>query len=203
MGAGRKPAGAQSGVSHLRRPSLNRHLPVHITLRVRPQVWNLRTRRCFRFIERAFGVGCDRFGFRLVHFSVQRNHFHLVCEGNDRRALSRGLQGIAIRLAKGLNAVMGRKGRVFADRYHEHVLRTPSEVKHAVHYVLHNASHHRQPLERAVDPFCSLAATQACVTARSWLLCNATAGARPKPRAPTATFPKTDGRFQVQFGIRR
>jgi hypothetical protein len=31
--------------------------------------------------------------------------------------------------------MMGREGRVFDDRYHARVLRTPTEVRHAIHYV--------------------------------------------------------------------
>lgn len=103
-----------------------------------PHVWNLRSRRSFRVLSQAFAGGCDRRGFRLVHFSVQGNHLHLVVEAPDEERLSRGLQGLAVRIARRLNRMMGRKGRVFADRYHGHVLRTPSEVARAVAYVLGN-----------------------------------------------------------------
>jgi len=103
-----------------------------------PYVWNLRSRRSFRVLSRAFAGGCDRHGFRLVHYSVQGNHIHLVVEAPDEVSLARGLQGLAVRIARGLNRMMGRKGKVFADRYHSHVLRTPSEVARAVAYVLGN-----------------------------------------------------------------
>jgi hypothetical protein len=74
-------------VPHQRRPALAPRHPVHATWRVLPHVWNLRSRRCF---ER----GRDRFGFRLVHFSVQGNHIHLVVEAPGERALARGMQGL-------------------------------------------------------------------------------------------------------------
>jgi len=79
---------------------------------------------------------------RLVHYSVQGNHLHLLVEAKGREALSRGMQGLTIRLARGLNRVMGRRGKVFADRYHARALRTPGEVRHALAYVLLNAEHH-------------------------------------------------------------
>jgi hypothetical protein len=47
-----------------------------------------------------------------------------------------------IRIARGLNAMMGRTGPVFEDRYHAHVLRTPAEVRNALRYVLGNYSSH-------------------------------------------------------------
>src|SRR6476659_4974099 len=126
-GAGR-PKKKNAGVSHLKRPSLPKSYPVHITLKVRGDVPNLRTEKRFLAAKKAFRYGCDRFGMRLIEFSVQSNHIHLIVEGNDRRSLSRGMQGLLIRLAKQINRVCKRSGHVFADRYHEHILRTVAEV---------------------------------------------------------------------------
>ena len=124
-GAGR-PKKPDAGVSHLTRPKLANRYPVHVTLRVLPHVWNLRARRCFKPLQRCFFAGKARFGFRLVEFTVLRDHIHLVAEANDARALSRGMQGLNIRMAKALNRVMQRRGSVFADRYHARILRTPT-----------------------------------------------------------------------------
>jgi REP element-mobilizing transposase RayT len=142
-GAGRRPKGETAGVSHRTRPALGSRFPVHVTLRMQPEVWSLRSRRSFRVLERAFFAGSDRFGFRLCEFSIQGNHMHLLVEASDRRALSRGLQGLGIRIAKGLNRMMGRKGRVFTDRYHAHILRTPTEARHAMNYLRDNHRRHR------------------------------------------------------------
>jgi REP element-mobilizing transposase RayT len=156
---GRPPNPGGPGVSHLRRPPIRRTTPVHVTIRMRRHVYNLRSRRCFRPIEKAFLAGRDRFGFRLNHFSVQGNHVHLIAEAHDEAALSRGMQGLAIRIAKALNRVMNRKGAVFADRYFADVLRTVTEARHAVHYVLHNRQRHSRqwgpPAPSAPDPYSS------------------------------------------------
>jgi putative transposase len=179
-GAGRKPTGARAGVPHAARPRLSKHHPVHVTWRVLPHVWNLRSRRSFRVLSDAFARACDRRGFRLVHFSVQGNHLHLVVEAPDEVRLARGLQGLAVRIARGLNRMMGRKGNVFADRYHGHVLRTPAEVARAVAYVLGNFFVHAlRRGERiditSADEFSSAALPETgppLVTApRTWLLC--------------------------------
>ena len=103
-----------------------------------PDVWNLRSRRSFRELSAAFAETCNRAGFRLIHFSVQGNHRHLIVEASDEVRLSRGLQGLAVRIARRLNRLMGRTGKVFADRFHQHVLRSPAEVARAVAYVLGN-----------------------------------------------------------------
>jgi putative transposase len=145
-----------------------------------PHVWNLRSRRCFRLLAEAFAAGCDRLGFRVVHFSVQGNHLHLVVEAPDATRLARGLQGLAVRIARRLNRLMNRKGKVFADRYHAHVLRTPAEVARAVIYVLGNFFVHalrrgERPVGNRIDEYSS-----SCLAAggpprvarpRTWLLC--------------------------------
>src|SRR5690242_3120258 len=79
-GAGRKPNGARAGVPHRLRPTFKRTMPLHVTLRMADHVWNLRSRRSFRVLERALSVAADRFGARIVQFSVQRNHIHLLVE---------------------------------------------------------------------------------------------------------------------------
>ncbi len=137
-GAGRKPKLDRPGVQHVSRPTLSKHHPVHVTWRVLPHVWNLRSQRSFRRIAAAFAAACGRDGFRVVHFSIQVNHLHLIVEAADAVQLSRGLQGLAIRIARGMNRLMGCRGKVFADRFHEHVLRSPVQVARAVAYVLGN-----------------------------------------------------------------
>src|SRR6478752_5525505 len=141
-GAGRKPTRAQSSVVHRRRPVLKRRFPVHVTWRMTDGVWNLRSRRCFTALSRAFWGGANRFGFRLVHYSVQGNHVHLLVEAEDEKALGRGMKGLGVRVAKGLNRVMRRHGKVLDDRYHGHILRTPTEVRRAREYLLQNARRH-------------------------------------------------------------
>jgi REP element-mobilizing transposase RayT len=141
-GAGRKPSGERAGVMHRTRPELKPRFPVHVTWRMRKDVWNLRSARCFGALKLAFYSGADRFGFKLVHYSVQGNHLHLLVEAHDERALSRGMNGMGVRVARRLNRVMGRHGKVLADRYHAHILRTPTEVKRARDYLLQNARKH-------------------------------------------------------------
>lgn len=140
-GAGRK-AGEQPRTRHLSRLHFRRPLPAHVTLRVRRDVPSLRTVPIVRAIERTFGDGCVRPGFRLVHYSLQGNHAHLVVEAQDRDALGRGMKAIAARLARAVNRVAKRRGAVLADRYHSRMLSTPREAHHALRYVLLNARRH-------------------------------------------------------------
>jgi len=81
-----------------------------------------------------------------------------------------------------VNRIAGRHGRVWGDRFHAHALRTPSEVRNGLAYVLLNARKHRT-IGSGMDP-CSSAAwflgwkervSPPCVPnplarARTWLL---------------------------------
>ena len=164
-GAGRPPNHARAGVSHLTRPAFAHRFPVHVTWRMDREVWNLRSRRCFSVMQRAMYAGASRFGFRLVHYAVMGNHVHLIVEAPDRVALGRAMKGLGVRIARALNRVMKRRGRVIGDRYHAHVLKTPAEVKRARTYLLTNAREHYG--YRFADPFAS---QRAVVEARTWLL---------------------------------
>jgi hypothetical protein len=89
--------------------------------------------------------------FRVVHFSVQTDHLHVLVEADSRRALLRGIQGLAGRCARAVNRGWDRRGPVWAHRYHARPLRTPTEVRHALAYVLLNFRKHlRAP--PSVDP---------------------------------------------------
>ncbi len=140
-GAGRKP-GPSPRVLHRSREKFARGLPCHVTLKVRPGVPSLRTVKLVDEVRRTFSKGCERGEFRLVHYSLQDDHAHLVVEAKDKHALGRGMKAIGVRLARAVNRVFGRTGRVLADRYHLSVLRNPTQVRNALAYVLLNARRH-------------------------------------------------------------
>ena len=141
-GAGRKPSGACAMAPHSARPALSRHHPVHVTTRLCAGLPRLRHPAELEVLRRAFAAGADRCGCRLVHFSVQNDHLHLLLEAASADALSRGVKGLLVRIARALNRTWRRKGRVFADRFHAHALRTPREVRNALVYVLNNSRKH-------------------------------------------------------------
>ena len=96
--------------------------------------------------------------FRICQFSIQGNHIHLICEATNEIALARGIQGWSVRVARGLNGHLDREGAVFDDRYHVEILKTPSQTRHALCYVLQNAQRHGERLDpqfHGIDPFSS------------------------------------------------
>jgi REP element-mobilizing transposase RayT len=157
IGAGRK-RGPDPRNEHRARAPLASRFPCHVTLKVRRGLPSLRTANLVRALERSFAAACERGRFRLVHYSIQNDHLHAIVEATSHRDLASGMKAIGSRLARAVNRVLGRRGRVLTDRYHLHVLRTPREVRSALAYVLLNARRHlakrghRPPPHPEVDP---------------------------------------------------
>jgi REP element-mobilizing transposase RayT len=154
-GGGRKKS-KDSGVSHLKREWESKHVPVHVTAKLVDGLPSLRTGPCFRVIRAAFREGRERAGrradgeFRLIEYSVQETHVHMIVEASDADALARGVAGLLIRIARGLNKGWERTGKVWADRFHSRLLRTPREVRNALRYLFANARKHGLRLARGV-----------------------------------------------------
>ena len=140
--AGRKRIAARPQVKHRTRRELDGRTPVHITLRVMPDVARLRTRDQHQAIRAAFARTCTRDDFRICQYSIQGNHLHLVVEAANKRALASGMTGFQTSCARRLNAIKARTGRVFADRYHVRYLTNLAQVRRALCYVLNNWRRH-------------------------------------------------------------
>jgi putative transposase len=174
-GPGRPPKGPRAGSPHKARPEINRHKAVHIVLRAVPEVGGLRKRFMYQALREATLTVALRElhdkedgGFRIVHVSIQNTHVHLIVEADNKRALSRGMQSFQISAAKHINRMYSeklrlevrRRGTVFPDRYHEEIIETPKQARHALSYVLNNWRKHREDRGETqrkwrVDPFSS------------------------------------------------
>ena len=181
---------------HRVRPALAARFPVHVTVKVRDDVRNLRTKLCFSALKKAFLDGREKIGFRMVGYSIQGNHIHLLVEGADAQALSRGMQGLLIRMARALNRALQRRGSVFADRYHEHILRTPTEVANARNYVLGNYARHYEQTRgwrlasTYVDEYAGIS-VEITAAPRTWLLKEGWRRSRSHPQPQRPILPTT------------
>ncbi|MBI4509943.1 MAG: hypothetical protein HY698_09965 [Deltaproteobacteria bacterium] len=181
-GAGRKPSGRRVGVPHRRREGFATRSAVHVTLRFRPGSGNLRGERQYQAVRGALlaARAGGRGELRVIHYSVQATHVHLLVEVERTAALCRGMQGLAIRVAKRLGVARRKRGRVFADRYHARLLRTPREVRHCLAYVLNNARHHAAQ-EHATYPRDWLDPCSSAAFFDGW---RGASSARPPPEGP-------------------
>jgi hypothetical protein len=114
-GAGRKPAPGRRAVPHRPRVEHDRHCPVHVTLRATAGVPSLRHGRLFIATRTALAAASTE-RFRVLHFSVQADHLHLLVEADEPTGFERGVRGLVIRVAKAVNRALGRRGRIWGDR---------------------------------------------------------------------------------------
>ena len=155
--AGRKP-GPRPKTAHRTRPPYCERHPVHVTLRSALRL--MRSERVVRVLRRSLRASLSRAPerFRVVEFSIQSDHLHLLVEAADKQALSRGMQGLAISMARRVNQILGRQGRFWADRFHARGLKSPRAVRHGLVYVLANFRKHApRHFPPGIDRFASAA----------------------------------------------
>jgi len=150
-GAGR-PAGKGSEVPHLKRPVFKEAEPAHVTIRICKGISSLRVKKVIRAFRRSLREVLARDDFRLVVYSIQRNHLHLIIEATDNDAMASGMKAVASRLARVVNRVFKRSGKVVDGRYHMRALTTPREVRNALAYVLLNVRKHFSERNGHVPP---------------------------------------------------
>jgi putative transposase len=119
----------------------------------------LRSQFVFPTVRAAIARTAARRGgtFRVIHFSVQEDHVHLIVEAADTAALTAGVRGLEISIAKRVNRLTFRRGRFWADRWHGRALTTPRATRHAIVYVLGNGKKHGSHRHAAIFDPCSSA----------------------------------------------
>jgi hypothetical protein len=162
-GGKRKGAGRpnRSGLaSHGTRKRVNFKVPLHINTKLRAELPNIRRKEVLKILQ-ACCLRAQKFGLRVIHYSMQSNHLHFICEAQDNVALGRGMQSLAGAFAKALKKAMLRwkgcrhvKGAVFVERYHLTAIGSPTQMKRTLRYVLLNSTKHSGG-DEYVDPYSS------------------------------------------------
>ena len=190
-GAGRKKTGRCSDAPHRVRPRVRKYDVQHVVLRTRKDVPRLRRGKTYEAIRRALQRTLGETTFRVCHTSIQRNHLHFLIEANDAPALSHGMRSLAIMAARAVNRVLGRKGKVFAYRYHATAITSPRQMRNALSYVLNNWRRHDEDesceaAQRAMlDPYST------AISFRGWREADCfavPAGYEPLPSAAPETW---------------
>jgi REP element-mobilizing transposase RayT len=152
-GAGR-PCKKDSLHRHKSREDFNPKHPLHINIKLEKGLPTLRAKASFKLVKQAI-LKARQKGLRIIHFSVQSNHLHLLIESDGKEKLAQSMQSLCTSLAKSINSRLQRKGKVFKDRYHVHILKTLREVKHAMVYIFQNFAKHTK-IPNRFDPYSTL-----------------------------------------------
>ncbi len=135
------------GVAHSSREKVTSRTPVHVNFKYKIAIRNKETLKLLRkSIQNA-----RKHGLKVLHYSFQHNHIHLILEAETNSILTKGMRSLTITFAKGVH-----KGRIQIERYHLHVLKSLREVKHAVHYVLFNQQKHEKGTYSVINDYSSV-----------------------------------------------
>lgn len=145
-GSGRKRLHSK-GVAHRKREKVNSRFALHINFKVKTSI---RNKECLKTLRHSI-QNARKKGLKILHFSLESNHVHLILEAQNNALLTQGMRSLTITFAKGVN-----KGRIQLERYHLHVLKTLRETRNAVHYVLFNHQKHRNLKKAYINDYSSL-----------------------------------------------
>ncbi len=92
-------------------------------------------------------VNSQKYDLKILHFSVQSNHIHLIIEVESSEILTSAMKSFCRTLSGKIRANSKHKvSKIFKHRHHTHTLKTPREVKLALKYVLMNGAKHLEKL---------------------------------------------------------
>jgi hypothetical protein len=137
-GAGRKltPGRLPSAPHRVRSLDVGRH-PIMVTMRALAEIPSLRSARVRELFDSVLADQRTRSyakSFAIEAHAAGDKELRLIVVGTSpkaRTALRAGMSGLFIAFARRLNAMLGRKGKVWADRWDGRELTTPQELREA------------------------------------------------------------------------
>jgi len=121
-------------VSHKARPRFAGRTALHVILRLSDHV-RLANTSVRRAVLEALREGRELHGLHVIEVGRLKDQLHLIAEAESNASLSRGMQGLSIRIAKGINRAVGAKGSIFSDHFEAFVLRSSKDLRTARHPV--------------------------------------------------------------------
>lgn len=117
-----------------------RPCPIHLTIKLNRA--DIRNKTVLIILKQAIQRARLK-GLKIIHFSLEHDHVHLYAESDNNLILSKAMQALGVSLAKRINRAYRIKGQRYKTRYHLRVLRSASEVKNVINYILKNGIKHR------------------------------------------------------------
>lgn len=145
-GSGRKRIHSK-GIAHRTREKITFKTPLHINFKFKTSI---RNKQNLRLLKRAI-MNARSHGLKIIHYSLQSNHVHLIVEAPHNSILTKGMRSLSVTFAKGL-----KLGRIQIQRYHLHVLKSIRETRNAVQYVLFNKQKHEKGTYSTIDEYSSV-----------------------------------------------
>ncbi|MGZ3787517.1 MAG: transposase [Bacteriovorax sp.] len=154
-GAGR-PAVHDAGIRHTRRPLLKKPSSLHLTVKIKKNKSDLKNKSVLSLLRRAI-MNARRQGLKVIHYSLEYDHVHLLIEAEDNHILGKGMQAFGVTLSKAINRMRNHKGGVYKHRYHFRQISGVRELKNVMNYIFTNGFKHKTA-KSIVNPYNSFRA---------------------------------------------
>lgn len=139
-GAGR-PAIQDRGIRHICRDVIKKTVNMHITIKLEKKKAGLKNKVTLQLLHKAIKKA-RMSGLRILHYTLEFDHIHLMTEADCNASLSKGMQSFGITFSKGINKIKSQNGRVYKHRYHLRLLKSRQEVRNVIAYILGNGARH-------------------------------------------------------------
>ena len=154
-GAGRPPI-HDAGIRHTERPVITRPSSLHLTVKIKSIKADLKNKSILKILKRAI-LNARKQKLKIVHFSLEYDHLHLLVEASNNIELSKGMQSFGVTIAKAINRRCKLKGGVYKHRYDFRKITSSSELKKVLSYIFNNGVKHKTSTS-IVNPYNSIRA---------------------------------------------
>lgn len=149
-----RPAKNDAGIRHTKRPDLTRPSSLHLTVKIEKSKANLKNKNVLAILKKAI-FNARRQGLKVIHYSLEYDHIHLIIEADNNRTLGKGMQAFGVTLAKAINRMRKVKGQVYKHRYHFRQITSSRQLKNVMTYIFNNGVKHKTSAT-ALSPFNSI-----------------------------------------------
>ncbi|MGZ3789032.1 MAG: transposase [Bacteriovorax sp.] len=154
-GAGR-PAIHDIGIRHSSRPFLKKPSSLHLTVKIKKNRADMKNKSVLGLLKRAI-KNARRQGLKVIHYSLEYDHVHLLIEADNNYILGKGMQAFGVTLSKAINRMRKLKGGVYKHRYHFRHISSARELKNVMNYIFTNGLKHKTA-KNIMNPFNSMKA---------------------------------------------
>lgn len=149
-----RPASNDKGIRHTRRERITKQSALHFTIKVRENKADIKNKRLLKILHHAIKRARLK-KLKVLHYSLEYNHVHLLVEARDNQIIHQGMQAFGISFAKAINKIKFLKGRVYKNRYHFRKITSLRDYKNVLLYIFRNGIKHKRT-QSLFDPYNSM-----------------------------------------------
>lgn len=142
-----RPAKNDPGIRHSSRMKFSKLTSFHLTIKVRENKADIQSKKLLKALHHAIARARLK-NLKVIHYTLEYNHVHLLVETNDHRILHAGMQALGISFSKAINKVKSLKGHVYKHRYHQRKIGSARELKNVLLYIFNNGKKHKRTNKR-------------------------------------------------------